>query len=603
MQLNRLYQMEIVREIDLAFAKMIRRLDPEAEPSVAIAAALVSRAATRGDVCLDLAQLEHSGIQRPDASAPIRLDLTLEQWRKTLCASRSIGRPGEITPMILDGNRLYLQRYWKYEQQVAQAIIARCDATTHDPKSASSRDNSHMGFPRGDAEQQRAVRTAIHRRFTVISGGPGTGKTYTIAKIISLLQTESGGDLPRIKLAAPTGKAAARLQEALDDALSNISKTAEKSGPPPKARTLHRLLGAVAGKSRYRYDARNPLPADVVIVDEASMVDLAMMAKLMQAVPPAARLILVGDKDQLASVEAGAVLGDICSGLMDPDEQGNHHAAGDSTGRAKKERGEGKPSPIVVLKKNYRFGDRSGIHRLGLAVNHGDGDGALTLLENGDQRRLAYLSMDKGFDLGEALAGMVEAAFGPIFAAQNPIEALGHLMGFKILTPLRKGPFGVEGLNMAVQRILRQKGVIPTFQAASPWYAGRPVMITRNDYYHNLYNGDIGITTMETVAGARRIRVAFPDDLQGVTYLSPEQLPEHETVYAMTVHKSQGTEFDNVLLVLPDKDVPILTRELIYTAITRAREKVTIWSRGQIFKTAVQRRIKRASGLRNALQR
>lgn len=605
MKLNNLYLKEVVREIDLAFAKMINRLDSKADPSVVVAAALVSRASIRGDVCLDLEKLVRSGIQGPGSPVPVRFDLSLDQWQKSLGASRSVGHPGEITPMILDGNRLYLQRYWKYEQQVARAILTRCEFRADAPGNTSSRDNFSVDFPQADAEQQLAVRTALERKFTVISGGPGTGKTYTIAKIISLLQASGGDEILRIMLAAPTGKAAARLQEALEAALTNLPVPAEKteSGSPAlKALTLHRLLGAVAGKSRYRYDARNPLPADVVIVDEASMVDLALMARLVQAVPPAARLILVGDKDQLASVEAGAVLGDICQALKDSDHIRAGVRAEDSARDAKIEMGPGLESPIVVLKKNYRFGDQSSIHRLALAVNRGDGERALALLEKGHQRRLAYICTGKAFDLNEALAGVVEDAFGPIFVTRDPMDALRCLMRYKILTPVRKGPFGVQGLNVSVERILRQAGVIRTHQVGSPWYAGRPVMITRNDYYHNLYNGDIGITMVETVAGSQKFRVAFPDDKQGLIHLSPEQLPEHETVYAMTVHKSQGTEFDNVLLVLPDKDVPVLTRELMYTAITRAREKVTIWSDGEIFKAAVQRRIKRASGLRNALR-
>ena len=604
MNLNRLYHMEIIREIDLAFAKMIRRLDPKADSMVAVAAALVSRATNRGDVCLDLAALERNGIQHPEDPSAVPLDLSRDQWQAALNSSHLVGSPGAVAPMILDGKRLYLQRYWTYEHQVAQGVLERCAESVVPLQSRSSPGGPNLDIPRADVQQRRAVWTALNRRFTVISGGPGTGKTYTIGKIISLLQRQAQAQHLRIKLAAPTGKAAARLQEALEAALQMPGARLNATLPfaTPEAQTLHRLLGAAIGRAQYRFHAKNPLPADVVIVDEASMVDMAMMARLMQALTTEARLILVGDKDQLASVEAGAVLGDICTSLGGRDDKQADLGAKDRVQGDNNPKAVDLSSPVVVLKHNYRFGQDSAIHRLGLAVNRGDGDAALALLEKGEHRRLSYCPMGIDFHLEQALAKVVVAAFEPIFAAQNPLEALGHLKSHKILTPLRKGPFGVQGLNLAVQRILRQAGMIPAFQGASPWYAGRPVMITRNDYHHHLYNGDMGITVVERVGGTPQFRVAFADDGQGVIQLSPEQLPEHETVYAMTVHKSQGTEFDNVLLVLPHEDVPILTRELIYTAITRARKKVTIWSRPMIFKSAVERRIVRASGLRKALQ-
>ncbi len=606
MNLNRLYQDEVIREIDLAFGRMIRRLDAAADPMVAVAAALVSRATTRGDVCLDLAALARDGWRQPEAAATIRFHLTLDQWQAVLAGSRLVGGPGEGTPMILEGRRLYLQRFWQYEQQVARGVLARCRAADGPRRPAPGKPAAGAEPETGDEDQRTAVHSALRRRFTVISGGPGTGKTYTIARIISLLQSVAEEERPRIKLAAPTGKAAARLQEALEAALAvgpDPTERGREAAPPtlPQAMTLHRLLGAARGRSRFLRDARNPVPADVVIVDEASMVDLALMAKLVQAVPSEARLILVGDKDQLASVEAGAVLADICFGLTDAAGPTDRCPPGDSESGGSGDPDRDKGAAVVVLKKNYRSGDRSAIHRLGQAVNEGDGNGALALLQDGDHPQLSFRSLDGNFDPATALAGPIESAYGPLFADREPAEALRALTAFKILSPVRKGPLGVEALNQSVERQLKQSGRIRLSSQGSPWYAGRPVMVDRNDYGHDLFNGDIGITVVENEAGGPRVRVAFPDEHQRMKYLAPEQLPAHETVYAMTVHKSQGTEFEHVLLILPDRDLPVLSRELIYTAVTRAKSSVTIWAREEIFKTAVRRRIRRVSGLRDHL--
>ena len=504
--------------------------------------------------------------------------------------------------MIIDGNRLYLQRYWKYETMVAEAILTRCA-----PVDAHDRDRqwSHQpgsGWPDTDPDQQRAIAAALSQRFTVISGGPGTGKTFTIAQIIALIDTLQTVPPKRILLAAPTGKAAARLQEALEKAFRSLSEKNIAGKIRIKAQTIHRLLGAIPNTSRFRHNADNPLAADVVIVDEASMIDLAMMSTLMDAVPPSARLILVGDKDQLASVEAGAVLGDICGGNVMtlgmvaadddatlPDGRGNVPSAGISAN-------------IIVLRKNYRFGEHSGIHRLGQAVKNGDADLALSLLRNSEFPDIVCKTMVSGSDFENALTEKAVNEIEPLFSIGALPDLIAKSMDFKILTAVRKGPVGVESLNAMVEDNLMARGAIHSGSASdSAWYHGKPVMISRNDYYQNLFNGDIGIAVAGDRGDSGDIRVAFERGRDNIHYLVPEQLPPHETVYAMTVHKSQGTEFDKVVLILPDNDIPLLTRELIYTAITRARLSVEIWAREDILKHAIGRCTVRASGLRSAL--
>jgi len=604
LEINQLYQSGLINEIDRAFAQMIDRRLGGIDPMVSLAAVLVSRATASGDVCLDLAALAQEGFQPSESPTAVPVEISLGHWIERLSNSPAVGALNENKPMILDGCHLYLQRYWRYENLVAQGILARCDPVMESSDMAVLSDlSSDNLFFEGDPDQLRAINVALTKRFAVISGGPGTGKTYTIAQIILYLQRLSAGRNLKIKLAAPTGKAAARLQEALDKAFETLQKAGrEIPADVISAQTIHRLLGAIPGKTRFLFNNKRQLPADVVIVDEASMIDLALMAKLVQAVPAPARLILVGDKDQLASVEAGAVLGDICGGL-----QGDYI-------REKVPGNNGKPNfvraghrsdfkaHIVVLKKNYRFDANSGIDELSAAVNAGDIDRTLDFLQNKSKHDIVLKPFSMHNDIEAALERLVMEKIAPIFNMRDAQKALKQMNTLKILTPLRKGPVGVQALNQGVEQILVRHDVIEPHKGTSlGWYAGRPVMITCNDYYRNLFNGDVGIAMNITSRRAQALQVFFPDSQQGCKSLVPEQLPAHETVYAMTVHKSQGTEFDLVVLVLPDIDVPLLTRELLYTAVTRARQRVEIWGRSDILKKAISRRIRRASGLKQAL--
>lgn len=598
MDLDTLYNSGLLNEIDHAFGKLIHRLADTRDPWVALAAALVSRASAEGDACLDLALICKHGIQAAETDRKIPLGISLDPWRNILSASSAVGNKNDNTPMILDGNRLYLQRYWNYEHQVAEAIQNRCQPLRPEISPTIAKTIPTQLMAEGDPEQWRAVRAALGQRLTVITGGPGTGKTTTIAKIILLLHHPESVRRPDIALAAPTGKAAARMQDALDSTFEVLLR--DHPGQLPveriKSQTLHRLLGAMPGKTRYRYHQDNPLPADVIIVDEASMIDLALMAKLMQAVSPSARLILVGDKDQLASVEAGSVLGDICAGISGDNGSKKHPVS-----KSKAVAGNHLADHIVVLGKSYRFGAGSGIGRLAGAINAGEGRQALALLEDPEKRDVVFKNITGLQELEKALGQVVSGDIAPAFAMDEPHRRLRHFNTLKILSPVRKGPFGVVALNQMVENVLGRLGCIQWLSAQEdPWYPGRPVMLMRNDYHHNLFNGDVGVA-MAHAGGPTPMRVAFTQGKGGIQWLTPEQLPAHETVYAMTVHKSQGTEFNRVVLVLPDRDIPLLTRELIYTAVTRARKRVEIWGDPDILIASVKRRIRRASGLRQAL--
>jgi exodeoxyribonuclease V alpha subunit len=410
----------------------------------------------------------------------------------------------------------------------------------------------------------------------------------------------------RIALAAPTGKAAARLKESIRHMKNGLDcSSAIKDLIPEDVTTIHRLLGVRSGSVRFRHSEDNLLPHDVVIIDEASMVALPLMAKLVVALKNDARLILLGDRDQLASVEAGAVLGDICgSGRRDMYSLG-------FAGFVKRVAGEIVPAEavvtangilsdsLVVLQWNYRFGVDSSIGAVSRAVNAGEGKNAFAVLIDESSIGSKWRVVPKPDKLKKALSEKIAAEYGPYLAAGSPSEALKLFDTFRILCALRQGPYGVAGMNVLAEEILTEKGLI---ERHSCWYSGRPVMITVNDYGLKLFNGDIGIV-MPDPEHDGNLRVWFPAPEGGVRSVSPVCLPAHETVYAMTVHKSQGSEFERVLLLLPDHDSEALARELIYTGITRAKNEVEVWADEDIFVAAVSRRIDRTSGLDAALWR
>ena len=623
--------------LDLHFARFLVRISGSSAPALFIAAALVSRYRSDGHICIDLASLAgkslpagdivelETGNRKPESFFSLKEFGSLPEladWMAVLAESSVVGKPGDYRPLILDGTRCYLYRYWDYENRLALNIKARAESAVSFDE-ATARNGFSRLFPSTakDVEendlQRVAAFAALARRFCVISGGPGTGKTFVVAKILALL-LEQAKDRPlRIAMAAPTGKAAARLQESLRNAVENLDcSKGIKNAMPQAASTIHRLLGSLPNSPAFRYHAGNPLPADVVIVDEASMADLALLSKLVQAIPPAAGLILLGDKDQLASVEAGAVLGDICEsgcinrfsakfcrdyrettgGLILPDEM------------------ECSPGTlrdcIVQLEKSYRFGASSGIGSASRAVNDAlnadAGRRALEILKDRHYEDISWSALPSSDLLPVKLRARILDGFSGYLktadGSDRMFERFDLFQAFRILCALREGPYGVRALNIIVEDVLRKAGLISsTHGRNNRWYRGRPIMITQNDYGLRLYNGDVGIAWPD-IESEGELRVFIPAaDGSGFRTFLPSRLPDHETAFAVTVHKSQGSEFDVVLLLLPERDTPVLTRELVYTGMTRAKKKVEIWGKEEIFLAAVSRRIERASGLSDAL--
>ena len=670
-----------LRPLDLAFAQFLHRLSPQAGiggAPVLLAAALASHQLGRGHVCIDLAaaladsrfvlSLPPDGAQQ--AGVPLPADLLLgctpEQWQQALAASALVASVPHAadagTPLVLQGTRLYLRRYWQYEQDVGKAIAARLAPGGRWREAAQAQALRHSldvlfpataAGPRPDW-QKMACALAASSGFAIITGGPGTGKTTTVVKLLALLQAtalQQQGRPLRIALAAPTGKAAARLTESITGALGRLGEPGSGQLPPvpagaaplhslipSQAQTLHRLLGSRPDSRHFRHHAGQPLAWDVVVVDEASMVDLEMMAALLDALPPQARLVLLGDKDQLASVEAGAVLGELCrhadQGLYWPETvQWLQAATGEQVPAAMQDlMGQPLDQAVAMLRHSHRFDGESGIGQLAAAVNAGDVRRMRQVLRHGHGDLAAYTLADAADPL---LAELVVQGGGRHFAPAAPAtqdngsgpQGYAHYLGllasmpqgedqagqeardawarqllqahgrFQLLCALRSGPWGVEGLNARIAQILQRHQLIAQ---TNGWYAGRPVLVTRNDYGLGLMNGDIGITVALPGQPAA-LRVVFATS-EGIRWVLPSRLQAVETVYAMTVHKSQGSEFTHAALVLPPTLSPVLTRELVYTGLTRARQWLTLAAAGPGLRTleaAVQRRVERSSGLRD----
>ncbi len=646
----------LLRRLDSALAEQLHRLDPQAPVAVLVAAAVLAQMEGRGHTCLSVAALSDTPLDLLAwpalwADGPMGLKALWAQlpadaiaWRAQLQAAclRAPGAPDAGQPLVLGGTAdaplLYLRRYAAYEQRVGQGLLLRaCEPlpVAEAPARAwldrffAPRDVAPGDVAPSDAAaveidwQKMACAVALRARLSVITGGPGTGKTYTAARLLALLLAlhDTGSPL-RVALAAPTGKAAARLKQSIDKALQDLTVPAdagldlkvlvERMGP---ARTLHSLLGARPDSRQFRHYAGQPLDVDVLIVDEASMVHLEMMDALLQALPPHARLVLLGDKDQLASVEAGAVLGDVCRDAA----QGHYSAetvqfvqavAGQALGAAYLAADASAPplaQQTVMLRESRRFGGPIG--QLALAVNQGDALAASHLLEGADagagtqplwaQPAPSPLAVS---DLARGVSGKPSYADYLACMAGGPDEGAHEVWvqavlqafdRFRLLCAVRQGEWGTEGLNASVQKALADQGWL---KPQGEWFAGRPVMVTRNDTQLGVFNGDVGVV-LPNPQGQLKVWFLDGDQLRSV---SVTRLAHVETAFAMTVHKSQGSEFLHTALVLPPGGAEVLSRELVYTGITRAREQFTlIEAQAGLLEAAIAKPSVRVSGLRH----
>ncbi|MGY4879315.1 exodeoxyribonuclease V subunit alpha [Vreelandella aquamarina] len=683
-----------LRDLDRALVRFLAAEAPDAPVLLLLAAALASHQLGRGHVCLDL----NATLNAPDFAlslppegddlsdppplpSEVLATLTLNKWQAALHHPQLTSDGPGNTPLVVvtthsgagdkSHTRLYLRRYWQYEQTLHQQIATRLGATADEAPPSLLPQALNVLFEATDALnwQKTACALAARSCFGIITGGPGTGKTTTVVRLLALLQTLQLARHPsqplRIRLAAPTGKAAARLNESIAGQvnrlpLEKLEALLSEAAPsaiaiPTEVTTLHRLLGARPDTRHFRHSAANPLALDVLVIDEASMVDIEMMAAVLRALPAHAQCVLLGDKDQLASVEAGSVLGDLCrraeAAHYTPETaQWLENATGQPLPPEYLD-ADGQPldQAITMLRVSHRFNEHSGIGQLAQAINqpsHAQTDrekqqAVNAVLRHGypDLHHLTLTddaALDKLVIHGspEAFPGGGESHTTPptgyrhylkTLSAKRPcgesfednpaafdtwaFEVLNAYSHFQLLCALRKGPWGVEGLNLRIAKTLRGEKLLygSDYTLEKGWYEGRPVLVTQNDYGLKLMNGDIGITlavpdprSSSGAPGKSLLRVAFPtsDPEKPIRWMLPSRLHAVETVFAMTVHKSQGSEFLHTALLLPPTINPILTRELVYTGITRARDWLTlVEAKRGVLNEAVTREVMRVSGM------
>ncbi len=578
--------------LDVALAQALHSAWPEAGDDTLLLGAVSSWAVAQGHSGVDSALLQsHADVLFSDAAEAARVITLLGT---TAPAAAFVGRGEDAhTPLVVEGGRAWLRRYWRYEREIEGSLRARAEVVASLPDPVLVRAELDRLLPPATDDsvdwQRVAAVLALRSPLAVICGGPGTGKTFTVLRVLVLLQRLAVAPL-RIALAAPTGKAAQRLGESVRAGLDALALDAdERTHLPTEASTLHRLLGFRPQAVDPHRGREHPLDLDVLVVDECSMVDLPLMAKLLRALPASARLLLLGDPDQLPAVENGAVLATLAACNLDNAfstaaarwiaEASAESVASDASRTAIAD-------GIVRLERPRRFGGDSGIARLVRAIRLGDAERVFDVLGGSDD--ITWHVVPRRFDGVEGIAAL-RAAHADLLDARSPAEALAALGRFRLLCALRQGPAGVSGLNLAVGNALYGSHLRDTL------HAGRPILVTSNDPALGLYNGDVGIL-FDEMHGAP-LRAWFARSGGELRACIPAQLPAFESAYAMTVHKAQGSEFDAVDLVLPAKPHPLLSREWLYTAVSRARRRLVVEGSREVIAAALERQVERFNGL------
>lgn len=621
-----------LRPLDAAFARFLAEQEGTGSAVAPMLGALVSQQSGEGHLCLDLSSLDALAdqLELPESWHKVLLDA--QALTEQLNASAVVADEAQhsASPLVLDQGRLYLRRYWDHERLVASEIQQRLLTPVTPPPGLKQELLRLFPDDGSGAVQWPRVACALAARgaFTIITGGPGTGKTSAVVRLLGLLQTLQLAQHSRplrIRLAAPTGKAAARLNASIASQVAALDVSeAVRSAIPTDVVTLHRLLGAHPESRRFHHQTNNRLHLDVLVIDEASMIDLELMSAVLAALPPETRLILIGDKDQLSSVEAGAVLGDLCSraqaGHYSNDTvQWLHQISGDDIAPWASQDAIALDQHVAMLRLSHRFDAASGIGHLAMLVNQGDVDEAVALLAQPSRdlqwhatsgtEILRQIVLDERTGYRHYLSELHVHRPG-LLASSDAYDAwarhvLNAFTRFQLLCAVRGGPQGTIAMNARVAELLHSHGAI---EAEHGWYEGKPVMVTRNDYSLGLMNGDVGIALrIPDEGGNLALRVAFqtmsmePTGAGRVRFIPPSRLTALEPVYAMTVHKSQGSEFDHAVLILPEDVGTWLTRELIYTGITRARTRFGCCASLDALRQAIGQTTTRRSALKERL--
>lgn len=586
----------LIGDLEFEFVRFLTQIQPETEDDVLIAAAACINAQKQGHICLDLRQYDNEPLFGEKNTGYILDQNVLERWEASLSRSDLVSQDGSLKPLVLEEGRLYLHKYWKFEEEFTRWILKRSSGL-HDVTDLQKDAIRHFIKGREDLFeinwQEIALCLSFIKDLVVISGGPGTGKTYTVLNIIAAhtVASKNNNEDFKVALAAPTGKAARRLVDSIEDGKDSLpDKFKHLLGEVTEAQTVHKLLGASYRGNRFKFDQNNHLPYDLIIIDEASMLDIHMWVRLIRAIGPDTKLVVLGDKDQLASVEAGSILGDLCGGtnsFSNEIAETIEQMIGVSLPLSE----AGTPSindSLVFLTKSYRFKENSGIQKLAGAINDQNADKVLELLQSKNYPDLHWFEPDQSsFEKILHRYGITHHKDYVAFQDERRIDA-SHKK--KILCAIRKTKLGVDSINNAVEIGIKRKNSLIT---STEWYDGRLVMATKNDSTLRIRNGEMGIFN------SKSNKIQFEGEHK--VSISPSRMTDHEGAFAITIHKSQGSEFDDVAIILPERDSAVLSKEILYTAVTRARKNTLVVGSKDIILKTVKRSVSRHSGVKDKI--